>query len=142
MSRIHIESQTHNLCEGHGCWSSTSNQCKSHKKNLCNNCTALFHYQWDLKIRNAERFIKAAAKIIDKQMEEIEKKGMEYGLDREYVEYGDWVRDVKEKVEEFKSRMRDEENKEEREEGWVRDWRKVLRDVLESQAYDRLNRTN
>ena len=75
-------------------------------------------------------------------MDEIEEKGMEYGLDREYVEYWDWVRDVKGKVAEFKRRFRDQEGNEEMEDGYVHDWKRLLKDVLESQAYGKLNRTN
>ena len=143
MDRIHnSEVNTHNLCEGHSCWSNTINFCKTHKKNLCHECTALFHYQWDLKIRNSQRFIKAATKIVAKQMDEIEEKGIEYELDREYAEYEDWVRDAKEKVTEFKRRLKDGEINEYSEDGYLQDLKKLLKDVLESQAYGKLNRTN
>ena len=74
-------------------------------------------------------------KIVDEIVEEMEKKGFEYELSKECTEFEDWVKVVKDKVAEFHQKLQEEEINRYNEDTYVANWRDLLKDVLESQAY-------
>ena len=123
------------LCEGHNCSATSVNLWKTHRKDVCNTCTVIFHYQWDVKIKDAESFLMKSMKILDEIVEEMEKKGFEYELGKECTEFEDWVKVVKEKVAEFHQKIREEKINRYNEDTYVVNWRSLLKGVLESQAY-------
>ena len=85
-------------CDQHHCSLNATNRCLSHMRKVWNQCAVLFHYGWNLRIKEGIEFIKTTIEIMDYLVESILEEGILYRIDREYIEFEDWVRDMKDKI--------------------------------------------
>ena len=103
MERIQIvERPSLGECEQPQCSLNAINLCTTHRKKVWNECSAIFHYGWNLKISNGEDFIKVAKDAIDYLVQDIYDEGIKYRINRDYPEFDDWMKDLKGKANEFR----------------------------------------
>ena len=103
MERIQIvERPSHDVCEQHQCSLIAINICKTHKKKIWTECSAIFHYGWDLKINNGVDFINVAKDAIDYLVQDISDEGVKYRINRYFLEFDDWMKDLKDKANQFR----------------------------------------
>ena len=103
MEKIQIvERPSLGKCEQPQCSLNAINICKTHRKKVWNECSAIFHYEWDLKINNGVDFINVAKDAIDYLVQDISDEGVKYSINRDYPEFEDWMKDLKEKASDFR----------------------------------------
>ena len=125
-----------------GRWNTTQcgiealNLCKSHRLKLCTACTIVFHYDWGLKIANWKEFGDTAIEILNNVVKKLSYEGMKLQLDRYCIEYNDEVKIIAEKVEGLHKRNNGNNIDIFNEDDYVKDCIKVVKNVLESQAYN------
>ena len=118
------------------CGREALNLCKTHRLKLCTVCSIVFHYDWDLKIANWKEFGDTAVEILNDVVNKLSYDGMKLQLDRYCIEYNDEVKIIAEKVEGLHKRNRGKNIDIFNEDDYVKDCIKVVKNVLESQAYN------
>ena len=136
MQRIdnHSYSQP-NQCQSFKCSYNASNYCRSHLQILCSGCSLVFHLDWDIKTTNGKELWDVSIGILNDVTYKLSMLGFKYGLDKYWVDYEDSVRRIVETVNDLQQRYEEFEINIMNEDGYIKEWRKVVRDVLESQAY-------
>ena len=123
-------------CDTSQCSHNASNLCKTHRLKLCTVCSIVFHYDWHLKIANWKEFGDTAIEILNDVVKKLSYEGMKLQLDRYCIEYNDEVKMIAEKVEGLHKRNRGKNIDIFNEDDYVKDCIKVVKNVLESQAYN------
>ena len=78
------------------------NFCKTHRSKIWTTCAAVFHYDWDLKVTKEKEFVETVVQIVEDLVERIAIDGVSYGLDRAWLEFKDWINEIKETSKDFK----------------------------------------
>ena len=122
-------------CEQHHCSLNATNRCLSHMRKVWNQCAVLFHCGWNLRIKEGIEFIKTTIEVMDCLVESILEEGILYRIDREYIEFEDWVRDMKNKIKELQHNIKENEFDVHNTFYYVDEWIKINKMVFESQPY-------
>ena len=123
------------VCEQHHCSLNAANICMSHMKKVWNQWSVLFHYGWDLRIKEGINFIQIATETLDYIVENIMDEGVRYGVDKDYVDFQDWVRDMRSNVNGLMQIVREYDFDVYNISTYVNKWIKLSKDVFESQPY-------
>ena len=67
------------------------NYWKTHRNMFWTSCIIVFHYDWDMRILKEIEFIDWIIEIIDSLINKLEKGGIDYNLNRTWLEYKEWV---------------------------------------------------
>ena len=124
-----------NKCQSFKCSYNAPNYCRNHLQMLCSGCSLVFHLDWDIKTTNGKEFWDIAIDILKDVAYRLLKLGFKYGLDKYCVDYEDSVRRIVETVNDLQKRYEEFEISIMNEDGYIKEWRKIVHDVLESQAY-------
>ena len=136
MARIEKHSNLRsNQCQSFKCLYNAPNYCKNHLKMFCSGCSLVFHQDWDIKTTNGKEFWDTAIRILNDATYKLSEFGFKYGLDRYYVNYEESVRRNVETVNDLQQRYEEFEINIINKDDYVKEWRKIVHDVLESKAY-------
>ena len=69
------------LCQTHNCSANASSTCLTDGVVVCNMCTAIFHYDCDVKIKDGEGFVIYALETLKDLVETMKDKGMKNRID-------------------------------------------------------------
>ena len=72
------------LCQPYNCSANASSTCLTDGVVVCDMCTAIFHYDWDVKIKDGEGFIIHALETLKDLAETMRDKGMKNRIDTHY----------------------------------------------------------
>ena len=117
-------------------WSiNACNRCKTHLKNVWNQCSILFHYDCNFTIKNGEEFIKSAIDVIDYINENILDEGFKYRIDKVHLEFEECANDVLDRIREFKQKYKENDIDVFSLAKHSDEWKEIIRSIFESQAY-------
>ena len=124
-------------CEHPSCSDEATNRCMSHRKKIWNKWTTMFHYDCKMKIKDDEEYIETAIGLINQAIKSISDEGTKYGIFNVSPEFIDLVREMKERVDQFNKKFK--ENHDSYNLEFHLDELKILiKEVLESQVYHML----
>ena len=72
------------LCQTHNCSANASSTWLTDGVVVCNMCTAIFHYDCDVKIKDGEGFVIHALETLKDLVETMKDKGMKNRIDTQY----------------------------------------------------------
>ena len=69
------------LCQTHNCSANASTTCLTDEAVVCDMCTAVFHYDWDVNIKDGEGFVYHALETLNSLVEIMKDRGMRTRID-------------------------------------------------------------